>query len=204
MVADSSYDGKTLVFMVVVSQMMIKIWFLWWQFLYDDQHSVLEGSSSMIVIFWVYALHTECSFSDVSMECTVSTFRVTDPMSVAAELTQRMKYIGWIGRLQGVWPILLQVVRLGWRAVPNQWKPEKGDVLGNLTPNGSEHYYSLPSPTLTLIGQTSSNRPSHLTHFLPFCYLSIQMKQFCTLKMEAVHCSEALGHLNFTAKPLFK
>ena len=32
----------------------------------------------MMVIFWVYELYTEHSFSDVSKECTVSTFSVTE------------------------------------------------------------------------------------------------------------------------------
>jgi hypothetical protein len=32
----------------------------------------------MMVILWVYELHTEHSFSIVSKECTVSTFRVTE------------------------------------------------------------------------------------------------------------------------------
>ena len=68
----------------------------------------------------------------------------------------------------------------------------------NLTTIGSKNCYPIPSPSLTLIGQTPSNHPSWLTYFLPFCYLIIQMHQFCTLKMEAGHSSEALGHLNFT------
>jgi len=35
------------------------------------------------------------------------------------------------------------------RVVPNQWKLEKGAVLGNLTTIGSENSYPLPSPSLT-------------------------------------------------------
>jgi hypothetical protein len=34
----------------------------------------------MMVIFWVYELHMEHSFSVVSKECTVSTFRVNELM----------------------------------------------------------------------------------------------------------------------------
>jgi hypothetical protein len=89
-------------------------------------------------------------------------------------------------------------MRQGWRVVPNQWKPQKGAVLENLTTIGTENSYPLPSPSLTPIGQTPSNHLSLLTYFLPFCYLIIKMNQFCTLKMEAVHSSEALRHLNFT------
>jgi len=65
MVAGSSNDGKNLVFMVAIPHMMANIQF--WGVV-----------PQMIFIFWVYELHMEHSFSDVSKECTVSTFRVTE------------------------------------------------------------------------------------------------------------------------------
>lgn len=129
--AISVLDTHFMVFMVVVPQMM--------------------------VIFWVYALHTEHNSFNISKECIPYTFRVTELVSVTAELIRRKKYIGWIGDFRVFGQSLLQVVRQGWRVVPKQWKPEKGTVLGNRTTIGSKHSYPFSSPSLTLIGQTSSN-----------------------------------------------
>jgi hypothetical protein len=65
MVAGSSNDGKNLVFIVAVPHMMANIQF--W-----------GTVPQMMVIFWVYELHTKHSFSSISKECTVSTFRVNE------------------------------------------------------------------------------------------------------------------------------
>jgi hypothetical protein len=57
-------------------------------------------------IFFLGFLHcTLIKCSEVPEEQTLSIFRVTGLFQMGTEVIQKRKFIGYVGQLQGVWPI---------------------------------------------------------------------------------------------------